>query len=219
MLEVGGWETNNYKYSACLVIRVQLVVTWCPGSSAASLLVLTGHKTSHSFNSWPRHHLLPTLMRTWTNLSRLIKPMAALQSRRESVFGKCRPAAPVRRRLGCNYTSSEHSLQPVIESLNILCWLQHKWHYNMQKVTEHWAATINKYLQWICVGTPLPLHNKYIYKTTKDSLKLMIMGVLGGRIESHLVYQLDPRNATPGNLASDMTTQLIIIFFMKDLIS
>ena len=55
------------------------------------------------------------------------------------------------------------------------------------------------------MGTPLPLHNKYIYKTTKDSLKLMIMGVLGGRIESHLVYQLDPRNATPGNLASDMT--------------
>ena len=149
VLEVGGWVTNNYKYSACLVIRVQLVVTWCPGSSAASLLVLTGHKTSHSFNSWPRHHLLPTLMRTWTNLSRLIKPMAALQSRRESVFGKCRPAAPVRRRLGCNYTSSEHSLQPVIESLNILCWLHHKWHYNMQKVTEHWAATINKYLQWI----------------------------------------------------------------------
>ena len=124
-----------------------LVVTWCPGSGAASLLVLTGHKTSHSFNSWPRHHLLPTLMSTRTNLSRLIKPMAALQSRRESVFGKCRPAAPVRRRLGCNYTSSEHSLQPVIESLNILCWLQHKWHYNMQKVTEHWAATINKYLQ------------------------------------------------------------------------
>ena len=71
----------------------------------------------------------------------------------------------------------------------------------------------------VCVGTPLPLHNKYIYKTTKDSLKLMIMGVLGGSIESHLVYQLDPRNATPGNLASDMTTQLIIIFFMKDLIS
>ena len=34
----------------------------------------------------------------------------------------------------------------------------------------------------VCVGTPLPLHNKYIYKTTKDSLKLMIMGVLGGRI-------------------------------------
>ena len=57
----------------------------------------------------------------------------------------------------------------------------------------------------VCVGTPLPLHNKYIYKTTKDSLKLMIMGVLGGSIESHLVYQLDPRNATPGNLASDMT--------------
>ena len=45
------------------------------------------------------------------------------------------------------------------------------------------------------------------------------MGVLGGCIESHLVYQLDPGNATPGNLASDMTTQLIIIFFMKDLIS
>ena len=99
----------------------------------------------------------------------------------------------------------------------------------MQKVTEQ-QLQINIYnprtffaffyeFGFVCVGTPLPLHNKYIYKTTKDSLKLMIMGVLGGCIESHLVYQLDPGNATPGNLASDMTTQFIIIFFMKDLIS
>ena len=191
---------------ATLVVLSLMCRCWSLG-----LLVLTGHKKSHSINSWPRHHLLLPLISEQRprHRERLNKSLLLHQLWRRHILvsldvissqtmcfktGHQMPVICVSSELKSNSTSSKHSGQAL-------------YNYIKSDLMPALKTSLQiKTVPQILRPTPLRRHNKYIYKTTKDSLNLLEwLGGLGiggcnGYIEDRREDHSQPANALSGNI-------------------